>query len=85
MRLHPFRPLYTLLFVFLLPGCGSIYPQLGPISSDSLEGCQQFVSQLENQVMDAGVREASSARIPGFPYLCTKFEFSAPLYAIRFL
>jgi hypothetical protein len=57
MRLPLFRPLFTLLLVFFLPGCGSIYPQLGPITSDSLEGCQKFVSQLENQVMDAGERE----------------------------
>ena len=83
MRLPRFRPLFTLLFVFFLPGCGSIYPQLGPITSDSLEGCQKFVSQLENQVMDAGVREASSALIPGFPYLRTNRFLSAMKNRIR--
>jgi hypothetical protein len=83
MRLPPFRPLFTLLLVFCLPGCGSIYPQRGPITSDSLEGCQKFVSQLEKQVMDAGVREASSALVPGFPYLRTNRFLSAMKHRIR--
>jgi hypothetical protein len=83
MRLPSFRPLFTLLFVFFLPGCGSIYPHLGPITSDSIEGCQEFVSQLENRVMDSGVREASSALVPGFPYLRTNRFLSAMKDRIR--
>jgi hypothetical protein len=43
--------------VFCLPGCGSIYPQLGPITSDRLKRCQKVFSQLEKQIMDAEVRE----------------------------
>jgi hypothetical protein len=66
-----FQSLFLVLSLLFLSGCASLSPRPVPITSNSLEGCQAFFSQLEGQVKEAGVREASDFLIPGFPYLRT--------------
>jgi hypothetical protein len=71
MKFIRFRPFFPILFLLFLPGCVSISLHPGPIDSNSVESCQIFYSRLEDQVKEAGVREASNFIIPGFPYLRT--------------
>ena len=65
------------LFLFVLTGCTSLSPRPAPILSDSVEGCRAFLSQLDDQVKEAGVREASDHPVPGFPYFRTNRFLSA--------
>jgi hypothetical protein len=60
----------VLLFIFV-SGC---VPSLSKPTSLSLkkpEGCKEFLERLDESVKKAGVRDASSISIPGFPYLRT--------------
>ena len=77
MKILRFRSIFPLFFLFFLLGCASLSPRPIRITSDSIEGCQVFFSQLEDQVKEVGVRNASSFLIPGFPYLRTNRFLSA--------
>ena len=69
MKTHPYRSTLSIALLLLLWGCASLSPRPAPIVSDSVEGCLAFFSYLEDQVKEAGVREASDFVVPGFPYL----------------
>jgi len=60
-----------LLVSLLLVGCASLSSRRIPVSFDRPEQCQAFFDQLDEWVRKAGVRDASSVPIPGFPYLRT--------------
>ena len=72
-----FRPLLFTAFLLLLLGCTPLTPRPFPPSSEAEQGCEQFFDQLEEKVKEAGVREASSFHVPGFPYLRTNRFLSA--------
>ena len=63
--------MFSLLMLFFLLGCASLSPRSVPSTPHSIEGCQAFFYQLDRQVEEAGVRNASDFLIPGFPYLRT--------------
>ena len=62
--------LIPFFLVFLL-GCSTLLPQRIPFLSERPEECQEFLSILDEKIKKAGVRDASSFPVPGFPYLRT--------------
>ena len=60
-----------LLVSLLLVGCASLSSRRISISLERPGKCQAFFDQLDEKVREAGVRDASSVPIPGFPYLRT--------------
>lgn len=58
-------------FFFLLSGCASFLTRPAPPSFDQPEPCREFLNRLDELVKGVDVRDASSASIPGFPYLRT--------------
>jgi hypothetical protein len=83
MTLLRLRSVFAAYLISFLLGCASLSPYPTPITSNSVEGCQAFFSQLEDQVKEAGVREASNFLVPGFPYLRTNRFLSAMKNRIR--
>lgn len=70
--------MFPILFLLLpLLSCASLFPRPVPITSNSVEGCQAFFSQIEDGVKQEGVREASNVLISRFPYLRTNRFLSA--------
>jgi hypothetical protein len=58
------------LFSILLWGCApSFRPQPSLVLSEKPEQCREFLNRLDEVVKEAGVRDASSVSITGFPYL----------------
>jgi hypothetical protein len=55
-------------FLFLF-GCASFLSQRIPQSFERPRPCQEFFNRLDEKVEEAGVRDASSFPVPGFPYL----------------
>ena len=55
--------------LFLMTGCTSFLAQRVPQSLERPKECQVFLTALDQAVEDAGVRDAASYPIPGFPYL----------------
>jgi hypothetical protein len=66
-RCRPF--ILLLLSLVLLAGCASFRARQISRSFERDEPCQDFFGRLDQKVDEAGVRDAGSARIPGFPYL----------------
>jgi hypothetical protein len=58
------------LFIFL-SGCAPFLAKTTPLSFEKPEQCKEFLNRLDEVVKEAGVRDASSVSIPGFPYLRT--------------
>lgn len=58
-------------FFFLLSGCASFLTRPTPLSFDQPEPCKEFLNRLDELVIEADVKDASSVSIPGFPYLRT--------------
>ena len=71
MKIYFLRSVFSAFFLLFLLGCTSLAPRPVLLISDSIEGCRAFFDQLEKQVEEAGVRDASDFLIPGFPYLRT--------------
>jgi hypothetical protein len=69
MKLYRFP--FLLPFFFLLFGCASFLSQRIPQALERPAPCQEFFDRLNEQVEEAGVRDASAFPIPGFPYLRT--------------
>ena len=67
----------SLLFFFSLASCTSISSQRIPQSFERPIPCQEFFKKLDEKVEQAGVRDASSFPVPGFPYLRTNRFLSA--------
>lgn len=68
---------FILLSVFFLEGCASMTAQRISQSFDRPKACQEFFERLDEKVKEAGVRDGSSASVPGFPYLRTNRFLSA--------
>jgi hypothetical protein len=62
---------FTLLFLFFIfiPGCAPFLAKPQPLSFEKPGQCREFLNRLDELVKEAGVRDASSVTIPGFPYL----------------
>ena len=66
-----YRFSFLLLFFAFLFGCASFLSQRIPQTLERPERCQGFFEELDRRVKEAGVRNASTFPIPGFPYLRT--------------
>jgi len=53
----------------LLLNCAPFLSQRIPQALERPKACQEFFDRLDEKVEEAGVRDASVSRIPGFPYL----------------
>jgi hypothetical protein len=69
--------LFFLPSFFLFLGCASILSQRIPETLERPRPCQEFLERLDEKVREAGVRDASSFSVPGFPYLRTSRFLSA--------
>jgi hypothetical protein len=58
-------------FSVYLSGCAPFLKKPVPLSFEEPEQCREFLDRLDEVVKEAGVRDASSVWIPGFPYLRT--------------
>jgi hypothetical protein len=58
-------------FSIYLSGCAPFLKKPAPLSFEEPEQCREFLDRLGEVVKEAGVRDASSVLIPGFPYLRT--------------
>ena len=63
--------IFFILFLFLMTGCVSFTAQRVPLSLERPKQCQAFLTALDREVEKAGVRDAASYPVPGFPYLRT--------------
>jgi hypothetical protein len=63
------RFIFLFLFFIFLSGCAPFLAKPAPLSFEKPEQCREFLNRLDEVVKDTGVRDASSASIPGFPYL----------------
>ena len=61
--------IFLFLFFIFLSGCAPFLAKPQPLSFEKPEQCRGFLSRLDEVVEKAGVRDASSGSIPGFPYL----------------
>jgi hypothetical protein len=69
MRRHG-RFFFPFFLVFLL-ACSTLSPPRIPFSDERPQGSQEFLSRLDAEVRKAGVRDASTQPVSGFPYLRT--------------
>lgn len=58
-------------FLVFLFGCSTLSPQRIPFLFERPEACQEFLNILDGKIKEAGVGDASTFPIPGFPYLRT--------------
>jgi len=61
---------FVLLFIFV-SGCVPYFSKPTSLSLKKPGGCREYLERLDESVKKAGVRDASSVSIPGFPYLRT--------------
>jgi hypothetical protein len=77
-------PLYLfLLLPFVLQGCTTLSSRRMASHLDRPPACQEFLLQLDKTVDDAGVRDASSFRVAGFPYLRASRFLAAMKYRVE--
>ncbi|RPJ06476.1 MAG: hypothetical protein EHM36_06915 [Deltaproteobacteria bacterium] len=75
---------FFVVFIFLfLTACAPLWVSRIPASFERPQRCQQFFDRLDEAVEDAGVRDASSFSVPGFPYLRTDRFLAAFVKDIR--
>jgi hypothetical protein len=65
------RRFFFAFVLFLVFGCAPLRVSRIPVSFERPQACQQFFERLDEAVEDAGVKDASSFSVPGFPYLRT--------------
>ena len=63
--------LLCLLVLILILGCSTLLEHRIPSLLQRPEECQEFLNHLDEKVKEAGVRDASSYPVSGFPYLRT--------------
>jgi len=68
-RMKKYRSIFLIAFLFLFTGCTSFTAQRISQSFERPEECQAFLSALDERVNQAGVRDAATYPVPGFPYL----------------
>jgi hypothetical protein len=78
MKIVRLRIIAVALLLFFLFGCASFVAKPTPLSFEKPEQCREFLNRLDELVEDAAVKDASSARVCGFPYLRTN-RFTASL------
>lgn len=67
------------LVLLALTSCaGHIAPAGEPVADGALAACRDLVSDLDRQIADAGVGDAQSARVAGFPYLRVSRLLASP-------
>jgi len=54
-----------------MTGCTSFIAQRGPLFLERPKECQAFLTALDQEVDNAGVRDAANYPVPGFPYFRT--------------
>jgi len=64
-----FRFNLFLIFLFFLSGCALFLARPTFFSFETPEKCKEFLNRLDEIVKEAGVKDASSVSVPGFPYL----------------
>ena len=69
MKIIRFRFILLLTFLLFLSGCAPFLSRPTSFSFETPEGCKEFLNRLDEIVKEAGVRDASSVSVPGFPYL----------------
>jgi len=68
---------FLLFFAFSIIGCASTTTHQVRQSFNRPRACEEFFERLDEKVKEAGVRDASSASVTGFPYLRTNRFLSA--------
>ncbi len=63
------KGILLLVILFFLSACAGVSPRQIGKSWERPEACQEFLDRLDTRVVEAGVRDAASYPIPGFPYL----------------
>ena len=66
-----YKSILFISFLFLFIGCTSFMARRIPLSLERPKECQAFLSALDEAVEQAGVKNAASYPVPGFPYLRT--------------
>ncbi len=69
--MHKWKLIFFLSLLFPVVGCTAFRAQRVPVSLERPQECQAFLSALDESVEQAGVRDAASFQVPGFPYLRT--------------
>ncbi len=63
--------IFIISFLLLMTGCTSLVAKRVPLSLDRPKECQAFLTALDQELDKAGVKDAASYPVPGFPYLRT--------------
>ncbi|MGD9184173.1 MAG: hypothetical protein PVJ13_02515 [Desulfobacterales bacterium] len=71
MRRQLFIVTVTALVIGLLQGCAGLTPRQKAVLPGRPPQAEQFLTELDAVVAQAGVQDASSFKVPGFPYLRT--------------
>ncbi len=71
MRRHLFIVTVTALVIGLLQGCAGLAPRQKAALPGRPPQAEQLLTELDAVVAQAGVQDASSFKVPGFPYLRT--------------
>ena len=71
MRTDQLEVILLILVSACLASCAALSPQNITKKFQRPSGCEEFLDALDAKVVDAGVLNASSFRVPGFPYLRT--------------
>ncbi|HMK52660.1 MAG TPA: hypothetical protein VK551_09175 [Thermodesulfobacteriota bacterium] len=69
MRTTRFCLVIVFSLLILLSGCAPFVAKPSPLSFEKPEQCREFLNRLDEVVEKAGVKDASSVSIRGFPYL----------------
>ena len=69
MKVNIGRGILLLTLLLFLSSCAGVSPQQIGKSWERPQACQEFLDRLDAKVMEAGVQDAASYPIPGFPYL----------------
>ena len=69
--MRKFKFILFISFLFLMTGCISYMAQRVPLSLERPKECQALLTALNQEVEKAGVKDAASYPVPGFPYLRT--------------
>ena len=69
MRTTRFCLVIVFSLLILLSGCAPFVAKPSPLSFEKPDQCREFLNRLDEVVEKAGVKDASSVSIRGFPYL----------------
>jgi len=78
-----YRSFFFILIFLFLAGCAPLWVSRIPVSFERPRQCQELLDRLDEAVEKAGVKDASSFSIPGFPHLRTNRFLSALKNALK--